>query len=81
MSGMVTPKVYLCPMELLFEARTSNCPAFAPVILHCTRFLPHTVVIAPVLSSPSLAEKAEAMKLGPGILAGVIARSAGAWSE
>ena len=37
------------------------------------------VVIAPIQSQAS--DKGEAMKLGPGILAGVIARSAGAWSR
>ena len=42
------------------------------------------VVIAPILPSAAngtVSDKAQAMKLGPGILAGVIARSAGTWSN
>ena len=39
------------------------------------------MVIAPLEEKPAENEKAQAMRLGPGILAGVIARSAGAWTN
>ena len=42
------------------------------------------MVIAPIMPGTqdgAVTDKAQALKLGPGILAGVIARSAGTWSN
>lgn len=51
--------------------------------LEISSIIGRAMVVAPLLSSDAAdpATKQKALKMGPGILAGVIARSAGAWSE
>lgn len=49
--------------------------------LNIWEIIGRAMVIAPISSAPSQTDKQAALKMGPGILAGVIARSAGVWSE